>query len=85
MRNDTIPTEQRIINKIRQKVEFTFPSNAMIPDCEPVRLHRSFNPSKDYDMEYEHVYKYVKDPDAVLVGVHHLGGDYEVLLYKPII
>ena len=82
MRHNTIPLEQALINKINATQEFTYPKGVRIPDTTPELLHRSYNPSLNYDEVYRDVYGAVKNPDAVLVTVRHFSGQYDVLLYK---
>ena len=81
MRDQVIKTEQELINKINAMTEFTYPYGAKIPDIVPVLLHRSKNPSVQYmDRIYADVYDIVANGN-VLVGVKHLDGTYDVLMY----
>ena len=80
MRNEIISTEQQLRNKINATSEFTYPNLDLIKG-EPKRRFKGLNPSLGYTEVFEDIAFVKTHPNTHLVGVKHLDGTYEVLLY----
>ena len=64
MTSKETPIQQQIINKINAKVDFTYPLKTKRYIVGIKELHKSKNPSLQYDDIYKDVYGFVNDSKA---------------------